>query len=222
MFIVPIDRLFTTGRFLAYGLVLLMPITLLAGSRLMQLLTRKDIPNASLLLTIRLFVAIIVLVVSLHVITLTGHISLICERPSTVTCQRERTLLYGLLKQETVLPALNPSKQYKSFRAEEESPYQLMLQAAGQSYLLHPAHQFSRLEQVTEGKHRLLTIDEAIADMQRFQLGDAGAKRHYRDRVGIAGNVMTILQVIAIMPVLLVCWLFAEAHFGHRRSQHHR
>lgn len=222
MFTVPIDGLFLAARYLIYGLILLMPVTLLAGSHLLQRLTRSDTAVSSLRLTIQLLVAIVLLAMALHLMALTGHIQLTCDRQPTVTCQRERTLLYSLLKQESTLDTLMPFKQYKTFRAEEASPYELMLHAPSQPYLLHPAHQFSRLEQIIEGKRRLLTIDEAIADMQTFQRGDpgnTGPKRQYRDRVGLAGTLMTALQVVAIMPILLGLWLFSEVHFGHRGSQ---
>jgi hypothetical protein len=218
MFTVPIDLLFSAARYILYGLLLLMPITLLAGSRLIKLLRRQATDVSSLLLTLRLFVAIILLAVLLHVVTITGHISLTCERQPTLVCQRERTLLYGLLQQETTLNALNPFQSPKTFRAQDEYPYRLMLQGVDQSYLLHPAHTFSRLEQVIDDRNRLLTIEDALADMRSFQLGKAGTTRYYRDRVGIAGTLMTVIQVVAIIPLVLALWLFAETRFGNLGS----
>ena len=220
MFTVPIDGLFLAARYLIYGLILLMPVTLLAGSWLWQRLTRNETNVSSIRLTIRLLVAVVLLAMALHLMALTGHIQLTCDRQPSLTCQRERTLLYGLLKQENTLDAWQPFKQDKTFKAAEDaSPYQLMITVSGRTYLLHPAHQFSRLAQISEGKHRLLTIDEAIADMQTFQRGDARQQRFYRDRVGFAGYLMTALQVVAIMPILLGLWVFSEVHFGHQQSQ---
>ena len=105
MFTVPIDGLFLAARYLIYSLLLLMPVTLLAGSWLWQRLTRNETNVSSIRLTIRLLVAVVLLAMALHLMALTGHIQLTCDRQSSLTCQRQRTLLYGLLKQENTLDA---------------------------------------------------------------------------------------------------------------------
>jgi hypothetical protein len=66
-----------------------------------------------------------------------------------------------------------------------------------------------------DGQNKRLTLDAALTDMRLFQRGDAGTTRHYRDRVGMAGTLMTASRVITMMPLLLGVGLFAEVHFGH-------
>ncbi|MGP1386871.1 MAG: hypothetical protein ACTS2F_25165 [Thainema sp.] len=193
---------------------------MVGGLFLIEPFQQRNIVISPVLLAIRCFLAAALLAWCLYLITASGQISLMCERQVSISCQRQRTLIYGLFKQENSLELLNPIKQHRVVRAEGESSYQLMLDDVDRLYLLYPAHTLSQLEKVVDGKKVLLSLDDALTDMEAFKHGEAGNTRHYRDRINIVGGLLSFVQVLAGLPILLGIWLFFETHFSGITSRH--
>jgi hypothetical protein len=220
MFALPIDLLLTVAGYINYGLLFLVPVALLLGALLVKPLEQKNIRITPLLLAIRVFLVTVLVALFLYLLTTSGQINVSCTFHTVMSCQRERTLIYGLFKQETALKSLNPVKQHKTVSTGGNSQFEVILIDSGKSYLLHPTHTFSRLEQFQGSRYSLLDVDSALADMRLFAAGGAGHVRHYRDRIELFGRLISLVQVCAVLPVLLFIWLFSESHFGGIYARH--
>lgn len=216
MFSVSLDDIVSLVGFATFALFLLSVLSLPAALVLNRVFERNQVTKSPFLLTIRFLIAAVLVGLCAHLVMSTGSINCICEiqSESTITCQRQRKLVYGVFKQETVLNSLNAVKTYKRFYPPDGNNIELQLIDAGNHYLLYPAHQFSRLERVMNGTANLYSIDDALQDIRNFKMGDMEDVMHFRDRVGILEHLFTMFQVVALSPIVLFAWLMSEHFLG--------
>lgn len=211
---IPIDQIFALGKYLAVVLLLCSPALSFIYSWIMKQVDDTRTPPNPLLLGLRLLFASILFAIFIYYSGITGQISLKCKLEPHLSCQRERTFIYGLFKQNQTLTALNPIKEDKMFPIGEESDTQLVLEDKGHRYLLSPSHPYAELEQINGEEHQTKSIDTAIKDIQAFKQGQLGNFIYYRDHASFLGSLVTIIQFILGLPTILTIWILFQYCFS--------